>query len=219
MMEQEPLVFAELDSEDMVRRAQEFYQSMRGRRTVRHFRPDPIPREVLESCLLAAGSAPSGANKQPWHFAVVQSPELKSRIREAAEEEERAFYGGRAPQEWLDALEPFGTDAHKPFLEVAPALIAIFAQNVELLDNEQKRKNYYVQESLGIATGILISALHRSGLCCLTHTPSPMGFLREILERPQNERPFLLLVVGYPAPDAQVPSIGKKALDQISSWH
>lgn len=210
--------FSELSPAQMAARSAEFYATMKRRRTVRTFSSRPIPDGVLENCLLAAGTAPSGANHQPWHFAVVRNPELKRSIRAAAEEEERAFYGGRAPQEWLEALAPLGTDEHKPFLEEAPALIAIFAQNVTLGDGGQKKKNYYIQESVGIATGFLIAALHHSGLCCLTHTPSPMGFLREKLGRPAHERPFLLLVVGYPAEGVQVPAIGKKALAEIASF-
>jgi iodotyrosine deiodinase len=210
--------FCELDPSDMSARAAQFYSTMKRRRTVRTFSPRPIPDGVLENCLLAAGTAPSGANHQPWHFAVVSSPEMKRSIRIAAEEEERAFYAGRAPQEWLDALAPLGTDAHKPFLEEAPVLIAIFAQNFTLGQSGDKKKNYYIQESVGIATGFLIAALHHSGLCCLTHTPSPMGFLREKLGRPAHERPFLLLVVGYPAEGVQVPAIGKKSLAEIASF-
>ena len=218
-MKSHRLEFQELEPEEMSTRATSFYHRLKTRRTVRHFSTRDVPREVVEQCLLAAGTAPSGANKQPWHFAVVTDAETKSKIREAAEAEEREFYGGRAPQEWLEALEPFGTDAHKPFLEEAPVLIAIFAQSLELLDEKKKKKNYYVTESVGIATGMLISALHWSGLATLTHTPSPMGFLREILGRPKTERPFLLLVVGYPADDTQVPVITKKSLSEISSWH
>ena len=206
--------YVEYPPEQMQQRAEQFYQQVRRRRSVRSFSSRPIPAGVLESCLRAAGTAPSGANYQPWHFAVVSDPHIKRRIREAAEEEERAFYHGRAPQEWLDALAPLGTDEHKPFLEEAPALVAIFAQSV----GPDKRKNYYVTESVGIATGILITALHHSGLCCLTHTPSPMGFLREILGRPEQERPFLLLVVGYPAPDVAVPEIDKESLESIATF-
>ena len=165
-----------------------------------------------------AGSAPSGANLQPWHFVVIGDPAVKQQIRAAAEAEEREFYGGRAPQEWLDALAPLGTDAEKPFLETAPFLIAIFAQSYGLLPDGRKVKNYYVQESVGIATGMLITAIHRAGLASLTHTPSPMGFLNTILHRPVNEKPFLLLVVGYPSDGALVPDIGKKSLDEIATF-
>lgn len=198
----------------MERRAREFYADLDRRRTVRHFARRPIPAGVLENCLRAAGTAPSGANRQPWHFVVITDPELRGRLREAAEKEEQEFYGGRAPREWLEALEPLGTDAHKPFLEEAGALVAIFAESVQ----PDKQKNYYVQESVGIATGMLITALHHAGLCCLTHTPSPMNFLREMLGRPTNERPFLLLVVGYPAEGCRVPDIERKSLDEIATF-
>lgn len=196
--------------------AQAFLDEMRRRRTVRDFSDRPVPRDIIERCLLAAGTAPNGANRQPWRFVAVSDPEVKRRIREAAEEEERAFYGGRAPEEWLDALEHLGTDEHKPFLERAPWLIAIFAESYERREDGSKVKNYYVTESVGIATGILVTAVHMAGLVSLTHTPSPMKFLNEILGRPDNERPFLLLVVGYPEEGAQVPEIEKKSLDEIS---
>ena len=213
-----PLPDARLSTVEMTERASRFCEVVRRRRTVRHFSPAPVPREAVEHCLRAAGSAPSGANLQPWHFVVVTDPDLKRRIREGAEEEEREFYSGRAPQEWLDALAPLGTDAQKPFLETAPVLIAIFAESYGLLPDGRKVKNYYVQESVGIATGILITALHHAGLASLTHTPSPMGFLNDILGRPANERPFLLLVVGLPADGAMVPDIGKKPLDAIATF-
>lgn len=203
---------------ELERRARAFREQMRKRRTVRHFSDRPIPREVIDQCLLTAGSAPSGANLQPWHFVVVSDPAVKARIRQAAEQEEREFYSHRAPQEWLDALAPLGTDADKPFLDTAPYLIAIFAQSYGVLPDGRKVKNYYVQESVGIATGMLIAAIHLAGLASLTHTPSPMGFLNEILDRPPNEKPFLLLVVGHPADDAMVPEIGKKALEDIASF-
>src|SRR5262245_35252636 len=204
--------------ESLVRRAADFHELMRGRRTVRDYSDRAIPREVIETCLRAAGTAPSGANLQPWHFAVVSDPAVKRRIRDAAEQEEREFYDRRAPQEWLDALAPLGTDASKPFLETAPYLIAIFSQSYGMLADGRKVKNYYVQESVGIATGLLITALHHAGLVSLTHTPSPMGFLNAILDRPANEKPFLLLVVGHPAADAQVPDIAKKRIDEIASF-
>ena len=168
--------------------------------------------------MLAAGTAPNGANRQPWHFVVVSNPDIKKRIREAAEKEEEAFYSGRAPDDWLEALAPLGTDANKPFLETAPYLIVIFAQTYELSKDGGKTKNYYVQESVGIATGLLITAIHEAGLVSLTHTPSPMGFLNEILGRPLNERPYLILVVGYPDKEAQVPDISKKSLDEIATF-
>jgi nitroreductase len=204
--------------DEMIGRAADFYADIRRRRTVRHFSDHPVPRTVIEQCLLAASSAPSGANMQPWHFVVVSDPAVKRRIRQAAEAEEREFYESRAPQEWLDALAPLGTDAAKPFLEIAPYLIAIFAESYSLLPDGRKVKNYYVQESVGIATGFLITALHNAGLATLTHTPSPMGFLNDILDRPANERPFLLLVVGHPAEDARVPVIAKKSLSEIATF-
>ncbi len=204
--------------EEMRRRAAEFYADIRRRRSVRDFSSRPVPREVIEDCLRAAGTAPNGANMQPWHFVVVGDPAVKRQIREAAEAEERAFYGGRASEEWLEALAPLGTDARKPFLEVAPYLIVIFAQNYGLTPDGKKIKHYYVSESVGIATGVLITALHHAGLACLTHTPSPMNFLSRILHRPPNERPFLILVVGYPADGAMVPDITKKPLEEIATF-
>lgn len=203
---------------EMQMRAAEFYADIQRRRTVRDFSDRPVPRDIIETCLLAAGTAPNGANLQPWHFVVVSDPDIKRKIRVAAEEEEREFYTNRAPQEWLDALAPLGTDEHKPFLETAPYLIAIFGQSYGLLPDGRRVKHYYVSESVGIATGFLISALHHAGLATLTHTPSPMGFLNEILDRPSNERPFLLLVVGYPAGDAVVPVISKKSLGEIATF-
>jgi nitroreductase len=210
--------YREYPVEEMQRRAAEFYADMRRRRTVRHFSNRPVPREIIEQCLLAAGTAPNGANKQPWHFVVVGDAAVKQKIRERAEAEERAFYSGRAPNEWLEDLAPFETNAVKPFLETAPYLIVIFAQNYGLTANGSKIKHYYVSESVGIATGILITAIHHAGLVSLTHTPSPMGFLNEILERPTNERAFLILVVGYPAEGATVPAISKKSLTEIATF-
>ena len=212
--------YQEYSPEEMQERAAAFYADIRRRRTVREFSDRPIPPGVIENCLLAAGTAPNGANLQPWHFVVVTDSEVKQRIRAAAEEEERDFYNGKAPQEWLDALAPLGTDDQKPFLETAPALIAIFAQSYGLLPDGRKVKHYYVQESVGIATGILITALHHAGLVSLTHTPSPMGFLNQILERPSHERPFLLLVVGYPAAGVQVPAhaLQKKPLVETTTF-
>lgn len=208
------------DPAEMERRAAAFYTDIRRRRTVRDFSPEPVPRGVIEQALLAAGTAPSGANQQPWHFAVVGSPAMKRRIRQAAEEEERAFYNGRASAEWLEALSPLGTDADKPFLETAPVLIAIFGQRYGVRADGGKLKHYYVPESVGIATGFLIAALHYAGLATLTHTPSPMGFLNEICGRPDSEKPYILLVAGFPAQDCVVPRHGglKKPLDEISSW-
>lgn len=213
-----PLGFRELPEEDMVRRAREFAAEAARRRTVRDFADRPVPREVLEEALRAAGTAPSGANMQPWHFVVVQDPAIKRRIREAAETEEREFYERRAPQEWLRALAPFGTDADKPFLETAPALIAVFCQPYRVEPDGTRVKHYYAVESVGLAGGILITALHRAGLATLTHTPSPMGFLGQILGRPKHERAFVLLVVGYPAEDARVPDIRRKALEDYVTW-
>ena len=202
----------------MEQSAQAFYQQMAKRRSVRDFSDRPIPQSVLENAILAAGSAPSGANMQPWHFAVVQDPAIKKKIREAAEIEERELYENRASDEWLEALAPLGTDAQKPFLETAPALIAIFLKKVTIDDEGVKHKNYYTSESVGIATGMLITALHQAGLGTLAHTPSPMKFLTEILERPSHERPFLLLVVGYPEEGAMVPDIQRFPLDKISTF-
>ena len=190
---------------------------MERRRTVRDFSSRPVDWSVVEQCLLAAGSAPSGANQQPWHFVAVTDPIIKSHIRQAAEAEEREFYERRAPQEWLEALAPLGTDPDKPFLDDAPYLIAIFAQTYGINADGSRRKHYYVSESVGIATGILIAGLHRAGLATLTHTPSPMRFLSEILGRPANEKPYLLLVTGYPADGATVPVIEKKGLEEFIS--
>lgn len=217
----EPLAHhREYPPDEMRRRAAEFHAEMRRRRSVRDFSPRPVPREIIEQALLAAGTAPSGANMQPWHFVVVTDREVKRRLREGAEEEERAFYHSRASQEWLDALAPLGTNEHKPFLETAPYVIAIFAQSYGVLPDGRNVKNYYVQESVGIATGFLIAALHHAGLGTLTHTPSPMGFLNDILGRPANERPYLLLVAGYPGEQAMVPVAGgrKKSLADVATF-
>ena len=202
----------------MQQQARDFYQLMSKRRSVRDFSYEPIPASVLEDAILAAGTAPSGANMQPWHFVVVQDQAIKQRIREAAEIEERELYENRASEEWLDALAPLGTDANKPFLETAPALIAIFLKKVTIDENGDKHKNYYTSESVGIATGVLITALHKAGLVTLTHTPSPMKFLSQILERPSHERPFLLLVTGYPAAGTLVPDIKRLPLDKIATF-
>lgn len=210
--------YREYSVEEMKQHAADFYAHIRQRRTVRDFSDRPVPREVIENCLLAAGTAPNGANLQPWHFVVVSNPDLKRKIRVAAEQEEEAFYTERAPDEWLEALAPLGTDANKPFLEIAPYLIVIFAQNYGLRPDGQKIKHYYVSESVGIATGILITAIHQAGLVSLTHTPSPMGFLNEILNRPPNERAYLILVVGYPANGIKVPQISKKSLAELATF-
>ncbi|MDC1513192.1 nitroreductase family protein [Porticoccaceae bacterium] len=213
-----PLDFSLLEEQAMQQQAESFYLQMSKRRSVRDFSDQPIPPSVLEHAILAAGSAPSGANMQPWHFVVVQNPEIKKRIRLAAEKEERELYDHRASDEWLDALAPLGTDADKPFLETAPALIAIFLKKVTIDADGTKHKNYYTPESVGIATGVLITALHQAGLATLTHTPSPMKFLTEILQRPNHERPFLLLVVGFPAEGALVPNIQRLPLSDIATF-
>ena len=205
--------------QDINSRAAAFYEDIKRRRSVREFSTKPVPLEAIKNCIRAAGTAPNGANHQPWHFAVVTDMALKTKIREAAEVEEEAFYGGRAPNEWLQALSHLGTDSNKPFLEEAPALIAIFAESYGLDEDGQRVKNYYVQESVGIATGFLIAGLHQAGLATLTHTPSPMGFLRDILGRPSRERAFLLLVVGYPADGIEVPDIQKKELSDIATFY
>jgi iodotyrosine deiodinase len=217
----EPLpAFREYAEAEMIERARDFQADIARRRSVRDFDHRDVPREVIEQCLLAAGTAPSGANQQPWFFSVITDPARKRRIREAAEAEEREFYAGRAPQEWLDALAPLGTDPDKPFLEEAPVLIAIFAQKYGLHADGERYSHYYVPESVGIATGFLIAALHHAGLATLTHTPSPMGFLNQICGRPASEKPTILLVVGYPKPGCQVPVHGgvKKPLPAIRQW-
>ncbi|MGI9200257.1 MAG: nitroreductase family protein [Woeseiaceae bacterium] len=210
--------YEEYPPEEMQQRVADFYAAVDRRRTVREFSDRPVPREIIEIALKAANTAPSGANLQPWHFAVVSGAATKQKIREAAEVEEREFYEHRASPEWLAALEPLGTDSDKPFLETAPYLIAVFLQKYSMLDDRRKVKHYYPTESTGLATGILITALHQAGLVCLTHTPSPMKFLNEILERPKTERPFLLLVTGYPADDAEVPDIQRKSLHEFASF-
>ncbi len=212
------LVFDRRTGTEIEQRSAAFARMMAGRRTVRDYASKSVPRAVIENCIRTAGSAPSGANQQPWHFVAIADPETKSAIRAAAEEEERAFYAGRAGDEWLSALSHLGTDDQKPFLETAPWLIAIFAERFSIDADGEKTKNYYVPESVGIATGFLITALHEAGLATLTHTPAPMNFLREICGRPDNEKPVILLVVGYPADDARVPAIERKPLDTITSW-
>jgi len=209
-----------LTPQESLRRAQAYYCSIAQRHTVRHFTDEPVAKAVIETCLLAAGTAPSGANHQPWHFACVNDIAIKKKIREAAEAEEREFYGGKGSEEWLNDLKKIGTDASKPFLETAPWLIAIFAERYGVDEKGNKRKNYYTPESVGIATGFLINALHEAGLATLTHTPNPMKFLNRILDRPSNERPYILLVVGHPSDDAMIPKAAmmKKPLDQIASF-
>ncbi len=199
----------------MLQRSTRFYQEMKSRRSVREFSTEPVSEKIILNCIRAAGTAPNGANMQPWQFVLVKDPEVKRKIRRAAETEEKKFYTERATDEWLRALDPLGTNENKPFLEEAPFLIVIFALGFHLNEIGGKIKHYYVQESVGIATGILITALHHAGLVCLTHTPSPMGFLNRILRRPDNERPYLLLVVGYPKEGCKVPQIKKKSLDEI----
>ena len=206
--------YSELDA---CERAESFRRMLSTRRSVRDFSPEPIPSDVIREAIGAAAGAPSGANLQPWTFVVVTDPGLKRRIREAAEEEERENYSGRMPDEWLKALAPLQTDWKKEFLEIAPALIVVFRQDFREVAG-RRIANYYVAESVGIACGFLLAALHHAGLATLTHTPSPMGFLREILERPQNEKPYLLIPVGYPAGDCRVPDITKKPLDEIIVW-
>ena len=210
--------YREYPEEEMLARATAYYSDLRRRRTVREFSDRPVERAVIERCLLAAGTAPSGANLQPWHFVVVSDDETKRKIRIAAEAEEREFYSGRAPREWLEALAHIGTDSNKPFLETAPYLIAVFAQRYGVDEDGNQIKHYYVNESVGLATGLLISAVHNAGLASLTHTPSPMGFLNEVLDRPESERPFLLLVVGYPAEGALVPTLTKKPLEDFATF-
>lgn len=207
-----------LDDAARLARARDFADELARRRTVRDYASQPVPRGIIEACLRAAGTAPSGANQQPWRFVAVSSPAVKQRIREAAEEEEREFYEHRAPEEWRQALSPLGTDANKPFLELAPWLIAVFYERTGPGVDGHKPKRYYPHESTGIATGLLIAALHRAGLATLTHTPSPMAFLNDILERPKNEVPYLLLVVGFPTADCRVPDIERKPLSEIATF-
>jgi iodotyrosine deiodinase len=214
----EPLAsYREYPPAEMEARAAAFAAELARRRTTRHFSDRPVARSVIEHCLRAAGSAPSGAHQQPWHFVVVSDPGLKRRIRDAAEAAEREFYA-TAPADWLAALAPLGTDAEKPYLETAPYLIAVFAQRYGIAEDGSRRTHYYVSESVGIATGLLIAALHHAGLAVLTHTPSPMDFLRDELDRPVNERPVMLVVTGYPSPDARVPRLERKPLDSIATF-
>lgn len=213
-----PYVSSRVEDDEMIRRSAEFNKQMQRRRTIRDFSAEPVPRVVIENSIRAAGSAPNGANKQPWHFVVISDPTIKRQIREAAEAEEREFYEKRATPEWLADLAAIGTDADKPFLETAPYLIAIFGKTVDIQADGSKRKNYYVSESVGIATGMLITALHEAGLATLTHTPSPMKFLNEVLGRGSHERAFLLLVVGRPTADATVPDISRKPLAEICTF-
>jgi iodotyrosine deiodinase len=204
--------------DELLRRAGEFYEIMQRRRTFRDFSDRPVPRKVIEYCIRTAGTAPSGANLQPWHFVAIGDPTVKHEIRIAAEKEEKEFYAHRAPKAWLEALAPLGTDSNKPFLEIAPWLIAVFAQPFRILADGTRSPTYYAIESVGIATGLLVTAVHSCGLVSLTHTPSPMGFLNRILGRPSYEKPFVLLVVGHPAENALVPDVGRKSLEEISSF-
>ena len=210
--------YREYPIDEMLSRSQLLYEDLLRRRSVRNFSDKQVPKKIIDNCIAAANSAPSGANKQPWHFVVVSNSLIKKKIRVAAEEEEREFYSSRAPQEWLDALSQLGTDANKPFLETAPYLIVIFSKSLDVLPDGTKLKTYYASESTGIATGFLINAIHNAGLVCLTHTPSPMKFLNDILGRPQNEKPFLILVVGYPAENAMVPDIVRKELKKVTTY-
>jgi nitroreductase len=214
-----PYEFQRREEKEMLQRANSFCALMGKRRSIRLFSPDPVPRELIEAAIRTAATAPSGANRQPWRFVVVGNSATKKRIRIAAEKEERLSYARRMPDEWLEALEPIGTDWRKEFLETVPWIVVVFAISYDLLDQNVKRKNYYVQESVGIACGLFISAIHNMGLTTLTHTPSPMNFLSEILNRPQNERPFLLFPVGYPAGEVTVPDLSKKELEEILVWH
>ena len=212
--------YVEYPPEHMLARILAFAEDLKRRRTVRDFQDRPVDRRIVEEAIKAAGSAPSGANHQPWHFAVIEDPAKRKALREAAEEEERAFYAGKAGDEWLDALAPLGTDADKPFLEHAPVIIAVFAQKRGGVTVGETRKNYYINESVGIACGFMLAALHQAGLVTLTHTPNPMRFLNEVCERPSDEKAYMLIVAGYPTADATVPehALVKKSLDDISSW-
>jgi len=209
--------FIDLPAEEMAARSKAFLAEIKRRHTVRDFAPDPVPREIVEACVAAAGTAPSGANHQPWHFALIGDAAIKRQLREAAEEEERAFYAGKASEEWLEALAPLGTDEVKPYLEIAPWLIAVFAQRRGGPEAGDDRKNYYINESVGIAVGFLLAALHHAGLATLTHTPNPMNFLNETLRRPPTEKPYMLIVAGKPAPGALIPNhaLRKKPLGAI----
>lgn len=213
------LCFEELSEAEMKARALDFNALLQKRRTVRDFSSRAVSREVIDTCLQTAGSAPSGANRQPWHFALISDPAIKRQIRAAAELEEEEFYRNRAPQDWLDALAPLGTDSNKPFLEQAPYLIVVFAQKFVIDEQGNKQKNYYVTESASIATGLLIAALHNAGLATLTHTPTPMKFLNKILTRPSTEKPLMIIVTGYPEAGVRVPAIDRKPLSEIVSVH
>ncbi len=209
-----------LSPDDSLRRARELHDLLAARRSVRDFSSDPVPRELIELAIATASTAPSGAHRQPWRFVAVGDPDVKRRIRQEAEQEERMSYeGGRMPPEWLEALAPLGTDWHKPYLETVPWIVVVFEEVHGLNTDGTRRKNYYVKESVGIACGLFITALHNMGLATLTHTPSPMGFLSNILKRPENEKPFILFPVGYPATDATVPDLRRKPLDDVAVWY
>jgi len=210
-----PYTGTQYTPEETLARSARFYQFMDQRRSVREFSDRTVPFEVIENIVRTASTAPSGAHKQPWTFVVVSNPQIKAKIRQAAEKEEFESYNSRMSQEWLEDLQPFGTDWHKPFLDVAPYLIVVFRKAYDLLPDGSHRKNYYVQESVGIACGMLLAAIHQAGLVALTHTPSPMNFLQKILQRPENERPFLLVPIGYPAEGTMVPDLQRKSLDEI----
>jgi nitroreductase len=215
-----PLDFERLPAEETLRRGRELYRRLDRRRSVREFAPDPVPREAIELAIRTASTAPSGAHRQPWRFVAVDDPAIKREIRAAAEREEHESYvGGRMPEDWLEALAPIGTDWHKPFLEVAPWLVVVFAELYGLEPDGSKRKNYYVKESVGIACGLFVTAIHEMGLATLTHTPSPMRFLNEILGRPANEKPFILFPVGYPAAGCEVPDLARKGLEEVAIWN
>ncbi len=213
-----PFQAVSFSPDESMERARSFYHFMNRRRSVRDFSDRPVPRELIEQLIMTASTAPSGAHKQPWTFCAVSDPDIKRKIREAAEKEEYDNYHGRMTEEWLRDLAPLGTDWHKPFLEIAPWLIVVFKKVYDVADGE-KRKNYYVNESVGLATGFLLAAIHHAGLVALTHTPSPMNFLQKILGRPENERPFLLIPVGYPTPDARVPELKRKAPEEVIAWY
>lgn len=215
-----PLAFERIPQDETLRRARDFYAEMDRRRSLRDFSADAVPREAIELAIATASTAPSGAHRQPWRFVAVDDPDLKRQIRIAAEKEEHQSYeGGRMPDDWLEALAPLGTDWHKPFLETAPWLVVVFAEIWGVLPDGSRQKNYYVKESVGLACGLFLAAVHRMGLVSLTHTPSPMAFLSQILGRPENEKPFLLLPVGYPAPNAEVPDIRRKELADVVVWN
>lgn len=213
-----PFHMSKLSGNEMHEKSEAFYNDLKKRRSIRHFSSAPFPRKVIENIIMTASSAPSGANKQPWTFCIIESAEMKKKIREAAEIEEKLNYHERMTESWLRDLAPLGTDEHKPFLEEAPYLIVVLKKSYDLVDGE-KHKNYYVNESVGIASGFLIAAIHQAGLCTLTHTPSPMSFLEKILERPKNEKAILLLPVGIAADDCTVPDIDKKKFDEVAKWY